>query len=146
MSAAPFILVVDDERDGREMLTEYLRFRGFTVVAASGGQAAVTYASTDRPALILMDLQMPGLDGYAAARKLKSQPHTQDLVIIALSAHALSGDKGKALDAGCDAYVSKPYDIVALADALGRVVHHGRRALNSIAGLTTAATGKQRRA
>jgi two-component system, cell cycle response regulator DivK len=137
MTAAPFVLVVDDERDGREMLAEYLRFRGFTVVAASGGQAAVTYASTDRPALILMDLQMPGMDGYAAARKLKSQPHTRDVVIIALSAHAMTGDEGKALDAGCDAYVSKPYDIVALADSLEHVVRRGRAGLGSIAGLST---------
>lgn len=114
------------------MLAEYLRFRGFTVVAASDGQAAVTYASTNRPALILMDLQMPVLDGYAATRKLKSQPHTQDLVVIALSAHAMTGDRGKALDAGCDAYVPKPYDIIALADALERVLQHGRTALRSI--------------
>ena len=137
MAGAPFILVVDDERDGREMLTEYLRFRGFTVIAAAGGRAAVAYASTDRPALILMDLQMPGMDGYAATRKLKDQAHTRDIVIIALSAHAMTGDEGKALDAGCDAYVSKPYDIVALADALERIVEHGRTALGSISGLTT---------
>jgi two-component system, cell cycle response regulator DivK len=139
MAAAPFILVVDDERDGREMLTEYLRFRGFAVVAAAGGRAAVFYASTDPPAIILMDLQMPGVDGYAAARTLKEQPHTRDIVIIALSAHAMTGDEQKALDAGCDAYVSKPYDIIALADALERVIQHGRTALRSISGLTTSA-------
>lgn len=136
MAAAPFILVVDDEPDGREMLTEYLRFRGFTVVAASDGRAAVAYASTDPPALILLDLQMPGMDGYAAARKLKDQPHTRDIVVVALSAHAMVGDEAKALAAGCDAYVSKPYDIVALADALEPVVQKGRTALRSISDMS----------
>ncbi len=132
----PFILIVDDDRDDLEMLTVYLRHRGFGVIAASNAEAAMDVATTMTPALILLDLRMPGLSGWLAAGQLRAHPLTRDVIIVAVSAHpAISGAQQMAIEAGCDAYVSKPYNLVAFGDAIGEVMHRGRAALRAIAAL-----------
>ncbi|HKB09629.1 MAG TPA: response regulator [Vicinamibacterales bacterium] len=112
------MLIVEDFADNRELLTEYLTFRGFTVDAAADGAAAIRMARADRPDVILMDLRMPGLDGWEATRRLKADPSTAAVPVVAVTAHALRLEIDSARNAGCDAVVAKPFDIAALADAL----------------------------
>ena len=112
------VLVVEDFADNRDLLTEYLTFRGFSVTAAADGAAAVDMVRQDRPDVILMDLRMPGLDGWEATRLLKADPATASVPIVAVTAHALRPEIESARAAGCDAVVAKPFDIAALADAL----------------------------
>jgi CheY-like chemotaxis protein len=123
---APYVLVVDDFPDGREMLAEYLGFRGFTVVEATSGEAALELARKRRPALILMDLEMPGIGGWEATRQLKADPRTRGIPIIALSAHAMAPDEGIARRAGCDGFLSKPFEIRAVGDAVEQVLRRAR--------------------
>jgi two-component system cell cycle response regulator DivK len=141
----PYVLIVDDSGDGREMVEEYLRFRGFRVVAVASGQAALTQAFESTPALILMDLQMPGITGWEATRQLKANLATKDVVVIALSAHALVTDEAAARQAGCDAFIPKPFDIVALGIVVANVLTHGRAGLTMRAG-SEKQTRKSRRA
>ena len=117
-NSATRVLVVEDFADNRDLLTEYLTFRGFTVDAAADGAAAIAKARRDLPDVILMDLRMPGLDGWEATRQLKADPATAKVPVVAVTAHALRPEVESARDAGCDAVVAKPFDIVALADAL----------------------------
>ena len=114
------------------MLSEYLTFRGFDVVAAADGDAALAQARSRRPALILMDLQMAGMSGWDATRQLRADPATQDIIVIAVTAHALQPDEGIARRAGCDGFISKPYDITKVGNAVGEVLRHGRRGLAAI--------------
>ncbi|MEN3338669.1 MAG: two-component system, cell cycle response regulator DivK [Acidobacteriota bacterium] len=104
----PLILLVEDFDDAREMYSEYLSFSGFRVATATTGQQAVEDARTLNPDLILMDLSLPGLDGWEATRILKNDPATAHLVIVALSAHALASDGEGARRAGCDGFIAKP--------------------------------------
>ena len=122
MSDKRSVLVVDDSPDGREMLTEYLTFRGFAVSHASDGASAIEVARRVRPEMVLMDLSMPGIDGWEATRVLKSDPLTKHAVIIAVTAHAFPREQHLARAAGCDAVVAKPYDLATLADALSAVL------------------------
>jgi len=135
-AAIPYILIVDDYPDGREMLAEYLEFRRFEVVSVSSGEAALAQARARRPAVILMDLQMPGIGGWEATRQLKAHPDTKDLLVIAVTAHALAPDEKIARQAGCDGFISKPFDIVALGNAIGAVMERGRAGLAAIEALT----------
>jgi two-component system, cell cycle response regulator DivK len=123
------VLVVDDYDDGRELVVEYLSFRGFVVHAASGGAEAVEIARTVKPQIVLMDLSMPGLDGWDATRLLKNDPETQAITVIALTAHALQRETESARQAGCDGVISKPFDLTTLADVLPRVLTEGPKAL-----------------
>ena len=123
---APYVLVVDDFPDGREMLAEYLGFQGFTVVEATNGEAALALARERPPALILMDLQMPGMGGWEATRQLKADPRTRHIPVIALSAHAMGPDEGIARRAGCDGFLSKPFEIRAVGDAVEQVLRRAR--------------------
>jgi two-component system cell cycle response regulator DivK len=125
MSFKPCVLVVDDNVDGREMLVEYLAFREFQVAAARHGEEAIEVAGRIRPAVILMDLSMPGMDGWEATRRLKANPLTKDVVIIAVTAHAFPPDQASARAAGCDAVIAKPFDLAALADALRSIIPTG---------------------
>ena len=84
-TAKPYILVVDDSSDGREMLAEYLTFRGLSVIEAANGETAIDLVHERRPALILMDLQMPGIGGWDATRQLKANPATRDIIVIAMT-------------------------------------------------------------
>jgi len=119
----PSVLVVDDFPDGREMVAEYLIFRGFSVLQASTGAEAIELARKHRPRLILMDLGMPGLDGWEATRQLKADPRTKGCVIIALTAHALPSQHATAISAGCDDVIPKPFDLTTLADSVDRIVN-----------------------
>ncbi len=106
------ILVVDDNEDNRDVLARRLTRRGFNVTTAESGTAAVRQATADSPQLILMDMNMPELDGWEATEQIRSQGIT--IPIIALTAHAMQGDKERALEAGCTDYHAKPVDLDAL--------------------------------
>jgi two-component system cell cycle response regulator DivK len=122
---APLILVVDDYQDAREMYAEYLQFSGFRVAEAKNGNEAIEKAFDLRPALILMDLSLPGMDGWEATRLLKSDERTQHIPVVALTGHALAGASEGARKAGCDSFVTKP----CLPDDL---VVEVRRMLNAV--------------
>ena len=114
----PRILVVDDDEMNRDMLSRRLLRKGYEVVLAVNGAEAIEKAVSDHPELILMDLSMPVLDGYEATRQLKAKGDTASIPIIGLSAHAMVGDREKALAAGCDDYDTKPVELPRL---LGKV-------------------------
>jgi CheY-like chemotaxis protein len=104
----PLILVVDDYQDAREMYAEYLQYSGFRVAEAKNGNEAVTQARSLKPDLILMDLSLPGMDGWEATRVLKADEETKHIPIVALTGHALAGASEGARKAGCDSFVTKP--------------------------------------
>lgn len=105
---APLVLLVDDYPDAREMYTEYLTFAGFRVAEATSGPEAIAQAARLRPDVILMDLSLPGMDGWEATRRLKAAPETRDIPVLALTGHALAGHSADARRAGCDAFLTKP--------------------------------------
>jgi two-component system cell cycle response regulator DivK len=105
---APLILVVDDYQDAREMYAEYLQFSGFRVAEARNGNEAVSQAFDLKPDLILMDLSLPGMDGWEATRVLKADERTRHIPVVALTGHALAGASEGAKKAGCDSFVTKP--------------------------------------
>jgi two-component system, cell cycle response regulator DivK len=104
----PLLLLVEDFDDAREMYRDYLAFSGFRVETARDGQEAIDKARALAPDLILMDLSLPGIDGWEATRLLKADPATRRLPIVALSAHAMAADGERALAAGCDGFIAKP--------------------------------------
>jgi two-component system cell cycle response regulator DivK len=108
------ILVVEDQEDNRQILRDLLTNAGYEMIEAEDGQQALTQAAAHRPDLILMDIQLPLLDGYEATRRIKADPALKDIPIIVVTSYALSGDEDKAHAAGCDAYVAKPYSPRAL--------------------------------
>jgi two-component system cell cycle response regulator DivK len=103
------ILVVEDQEDNRQILRDLLGSAGFQLIEADDGEKAIALASQHKPDLILMDIQLPLLDGYEATRRIKSDPALKAIPIIVVTSYALSGDEEKAKAAGCDAYVAKPY-------------------------------------
>jgi two-component system cell cycle response regulator DivK len=103
------ILVVEDQEDNRRIMRDLLASAGYEVIEAVTGEDGVTAAETHRPDLILMDIQLPGLDGYEATRQIKANPDLEHIPIIVVTSYALSGDDVKAFEAGCNAYVSKPF-------------------------------------
>ena len=105
---APLILVVDDFLDNRQMYAEYLEFSGLRVEEAENGHEALEKAFAMLPDLIVMDLSLPGIDGWEATRRLKADPRTKGIPVIALTGHALAGHSKGAMDAGCDAFITKP--------------------------------------
>ena len=105
---APLILVVDDYADAREMYAEYLRFCGFRVAEARNGNEALEQTFALKPDLILMDLSLPGMDGWEATRQLKADERTRHIPVVALTGHALAGALEGAKKAGCDSFVTKP--------------------------------------
>jgi two-component system cell cycle response regulator DivK len=108
------ILVVEDQEDNRRILRDLLTNAGYEIVQAENGREALTAAATQQPDLILMDIQLPLLDGYEVTRRLKADPALRAIPIIVVTSYALSGDENKARAAGCDAYVTKPYSTRAL--------------------------------
>ncbi len=108
------ILVVEDQEDNRRILRDLLTSAGFELVEATTGEEGVAMAETHRPDLILMDIQLPGLDGYETTRRIKGNPALQQIPVIAVTSYALSGDEVKARQAGCDGYVAKPFSPRAL--------------------------------
>ena len=103
------ILIVEDQEDNRRIMRDLLTSAGYETIEAVSGEEGVAMAQTHRPDLILMDIQLPGLDGYEATRRIKADPALHQIPIIAVTSYALSGDEVKAVAAGCDAYVTKPF-------------------------------------
>ncbi len=112
------ILLVEDNEMNRDMLSRRLRRKGYEVVIAVDGQEGVDKASKELPAIILMDMSLPVVDGWEATRRLKAAADTEPIPVIALTAHAMAGDRKKALAAGCDDYDTKPVDLKRL---LGKI-------------------------
>jgi two-component system, cell cycle response regulator DivK len=110
----PKILIVEDNEENRDALSRRLQRRGFEIVMAADGKAGVAMAQTEKPDLVLMDMNMPELDGWEATRQIRAAPETQTLPVIALTAHAMSGDRDRALEAGCADYHTKPVDFPKL--------------------------------
>lgn len=104
----PLVLLVDDNEDSREIYDMYFRYKGVRALTARNGDEAIALARERRPDVIVMDLTMPGMDGWQASRLLKRMPETRDLPIIALTGHAFRGSENAARDAGCDRYMIKP--------------------------------------
>jgi len=113
------ILLVEDNEMNRDMLSRRLERKGFEVVMAVDGLAGVEMASSSNPDIILMDLSLPEIDGWEATRRIKADPATQNIPVIALTAHAMAGDEKKALDAGCDDYDTKPVNLNRLLEKIG---------------------------
>ncbi len=112
------ILLVEDNEMNRDMLSRRLLKKGFEVVMALDGEQALEMARTEAPDLILMDISLPGLDGWEATRRLKARPETQAIPIIALTAHAMAGDREKCLEAGCNDYDTKPVEFPRLLEKI----------------------------
>jgi CheY-like chemotaxis protein len=110
----PTVLLVEDNEESRDGLARHLRRKGYTVLTAVDGRQGVDAARTEAPDLILMDMSLPVLDGWEATRQLKAGPPTGGIPVIALTAHAMAGDREKALEAGCDDYDTKPVEFVRL--------------------------------
>lgn len=104
----PLVLVVDDYLEAREICAEYLGFHGYRVVTAEDGLQAIDKAFEVLPDVILMDLSLPELDGWAATRRLKADPRTSEIPIVALTGHAMTAERERALEAGCDDVITKP--------------------------------------
>jgi two-component system, cell cycle response regulator DivK len=103
------ILIVEDMPDNRQIIRDLLTSAGYELIEAIDGVAGVAAALAHRPDLILMDIQLPALDGYEATRRIKANPETSGIPVIAVTSYALSGDEAKAREAGCDGYVAKPF-------------------------------------
>jgi two-component system, cell cycle response regulator DivK len=114
----PKILIVEDNEMNRDMLSRRLARRGYDIVMAVDGAQGVAAAAAERPDLILMDMSLPVLDGWEATRKLKAEADTRAIPVIGLTAHAMTGDRDKALAAGCDDYDTKPVELPRL---LGKI-------------------------
>jgi CheY-like chemotaxis protein len=112
------ILLVEDNEMNRDMLSRRLQKRGFEVVLAVDGEQGIAMAQSESPSLILMDMSLPGVDGWEATRRIKSAPASRTIPVIALTAHAMAGDREKAIEAGCDDFDIKPIDLQRL---LGKI-------------------------
>ena len=108
------VLIVDDNEDNRQILIDMLSANGYEVLQALTGPEAVTIAAREMPDLVLMDIQLPGIDGHEATRRIKAIPALARTPVIAVTSYALAGDDRKAAEAGCDAYVTKPFSPRAL--------------------------------
>jgi CheY-like chemotaxis protein len=122
------ILIVEDNEMNRDVLSRQLVRRGYRVETAADGLQGLAAARLHAPALILLDLGLPGIDGWECARRLKADPATSGIPIIALTAHAMVGDRQKALDAGCDDFDPKPIDLAVLLEKITRLARVAGRA------------------
>jgi len=121
----PRILVVEDNEDNRDSLSRRLERRGFEVLLATDGRNGVEMAAAEKPDLILMDMNMPQLDGWEATRQIKAEPDVAAVPVIGLTAHALEGDRERALEAGCADYHAKPVDFPKLMAQIEALLHRG---------------------
>ena len=116
------ILLIEDNEMNRDMLSRRLTRKGFEIAIAEDGERGVEMAKAESPSLILMDISLPVMDGYEATRQIKADPTTRSIPIIALTAHAMSGDREKCLQAGCDEYETKPVDLPRLIEKIENLV------------------------
>lgn len=123
----PKILYVEDDEMNRDMLSRRLERKGYQVIMAADGQQGVTKAQDESPDLILMDLSLPVMDGLEATRQIKATPSTRAIPIIALTAHAMVGDRQKAIEGGCDDYDSKPIELPRLLAKIEALLNKGQR-------------------
>ena len=120
----PRILVVEDNEMNRDMLTRRLARKGFETIAAVDGQRGRRDGAHAKPDLILMDMSLPVLDGWEATRRIKADPETRSIPVIALTAHAMAGDRERALEAGCDDYDTKPVEFPSLLAKIEALLAH----------------------
>lgn len=121
----PKLLLIEDNEANRDMLSRRLQRRGYEVIEALDGQQGLTMAQTAAPDLILMDMSLPVMDGWETTRLLKADPATGTIPIIALTAHAMTSDRDRALEAGCDDYDTKPVDLPRLLSKIEALVGAG---------------------
>jgi len=120
------ILVVEDNEMNRDMLTRRLQRRGYEVVIAVDGAEGLAMAQSESPALVLMDISLPVLDGWEATRQLKMAPETKSIPVIALTAHAMSGDRERCIEAGCDDFDTKPVEIARLVGKIEALLQRSK--------------------
>jgi two-component system cell cycle response regulator DivK len=121
----PRILIIEDNEENRDALARRLQRRGYDVVMAGDGQQGVEMAKSEKPDLVLMDMNMPVLDGWRASQLVRADAETRELPIIGLTAHALAGDREKALQAGCSDYHTKPVDFPRLLAQIEALIRKG---------------------
>jgi two-component system, cell cycle response regulator DivK len=122
MSNKETILYVEDNQDNRKLVRRVLEADGYTVSEAQNAQEALAYLNTKPPALILMDISMPDMDGYALTAKIRAIPEFTKIPIIAMTANVMRGDRERSLEAGCDGYIQKPIDIDILTQQVERYI------------------------
>jgi CheY-like chemotaxis protein len=127
----PKVLLVEDNEMNRDMLSRRLARQGFEVLMAVDGEQGVSMAKTEKPDLILMDMSLPVLDGWGATRQIKAEASTQSIPVIALTAHAMAGDRDKALEAGCDDYDTKPIELPRLLEKMDRLLNEKMLSIES---------------
>jgi|SRR6516165_4396804 two-component system, cell cycle response regulator DivK len=120
------ILYVEDNEDNLYMMSNRLTRRGYEVILARDGAEGIAMAGSEAPALILMDLSLPVIDGWEATRRLKAEALTRNIPVIALSAHAMAGDREKAIEAGCDDYDTKPVELPRLLEKIAALLARPR--------------------
>ncbi|HET7746491.1 MAG TPA: response regulator [Vicinamibacteria bacterium] len=120
------VLLVDDIEDNREMYVQYLTFTGYRVAEADSGQDALVKAAALRPDVIVMDMSLPGMDGWEATRRLKKDPVTKKIPVVALTGHAFAGSDERAREAGCDGFLTKPCTPDELANKIDGLLADGR--------------------
>ena len=116
------ILLVEDVEDNRGLIRQLAQFMGLRLIEAGDGEEGVRLALQERPDLILMDLSLPVLDGWSATARLKADPQTAGIPVVALTAHAMQGDERRAREAGCDGYVTKPISLMPFKELLERLL------------------------
>ncbi len=121
----PKILIVEDNEMNRDMLSRRLERRGFAVVMAVDGQQGVDMARAEQPDLVLMDMSLPVMDGWAATKAIKADAELAGIPVIALTAHAMEGDRAKAIEAGCDDYDTKPIELPRLLEKIAKFLPNG---------------------
>jgi len=120
------VLLVEDNEMNRDMLSRRLTRRGFEVVFAMDGQQGVALAHSEKPDVILMDMSLPVMDGWEATRRVKADSATRSVPVIGLTAHAMDGDREKAIEAGCDDYDTKPVELDRLIGKIERLLSNGK--------------------
>jgi CheY-like chemotaxis protein len=118
----PKILIIEDTENNRVLLTRRLKPRGHEILTADDAESGLPLVESEKPDLILMDVGLPGMDGWNATRALKQNPATRHIPVIALTAHAMQGDREKAVEAGCDDYETKPIDFNRLFEKMDRLI------------------------
>jgi two-component system cell cycle response regulator DivK len=122
----PLILLVEDREDNRVLARKLLERAGFRVVEATDGREALEQVAAQRPDLLLLDMSLPLVDGWTVARTLRQSPDFKDLLIVALTAHAMDGDRERVLEAGCDEFLTKPIEVAKFIPTIRRILERRR--------------------